>query len=179
MNPKIVKLDIPKHLRELLFSKPHGIAYKEILQNYNIEIIVPTNPRLPISFKGFYPDIQYGPRKLEKYVEEVREMELRVEVIVTKQFARELKNNLRRALEVIERETMSMIEVFDCFLVIYNLEQDNVEKANVKLKDLFTKFMRIRREKHTRSKEPISEEHLFVEEVWFAKDIRRPSQNVI
>ena len=179
MEPKIVELNIPLHLRDSLFKKPHGSAYREVLQNYNLELIIPSNPKQPIILQGFYPDIEYGSQKLKRHVEKVLNFEYLSEVLISNQFAKELKNGLTSELETIEIESNCFIEVFKTNLVIHSFNEESKMIAIAELDKLVKCFDLKLRSKEKKKKEPLSDDYQIVEEFWFAKDMRRPSHNVI
>ncbi|KAI6658060.1 hypothetical protein LOD99_15773 [Oopsacas minuta] len=183
MEQKCVKLDVPIHTRNLLFGKPHGKAYREVLQNYNLQINVPVNPKEPIIVHGLYPDFRYGTRELKKLIQNTLNLGFVLEVIISNTFARELKTKLKNDLENIEINSNCMIEVMDTNLVIHYLEEESLNSAKTELTKLMVKFNENNRPKLKRIKEPLKEplkeEYQMVDEFWFAKDMRRPAHNVI
>ena len=179
MEPKIVELNIPLHIRDYLFEKPHGSAYREVLQNYNLVLIVPSHPKQPIVLKGYYPDIEYGPQELRKHVKSVLNLEYLTEILISNTFARELKSDSKLELENIEIDSNCMIEIFETNLLIHGLKQESIIQAKTELEKLVKTFNLKVHPKVKQKKEPLSDEYQFVEEFWFAKDMRRPSHNVI
>ena len=173
-----MELNIPLHIRDYLFEKPHGSAYKEILQNYNLELILPSHPKQPIILKGFHPDIEYAPKKLRNHVKTVLNLEYLSEVLVSNQFARELKNGLREELEKIEIDSKCWIEIFEANLLIHGLQEDNITQAKIGLQKLAKELPKVR-SSEKRKDTALVDDYQFVDQFWFAKDMRRPSHNVI
>ena len=178
MTTKCVKFEVPIHVREILFAKPHGTAYRKVLLNYNLELDLPLNPKDPILLKGLYPDLQYGSRELSKHIKKTIDLEFISETIISNKFAKQLKTFLKEDLEKIEINSNCLVEVFETHLLIHGLEKDFIRSAKEELEKLSSKCNEEVRNTRKENKQ-IDEDDQILNEVWYPKDMRRPSHNVI
>lgn len=177
MSTKSIKLDVPIHVRDVLFSKPHGTVYRKVLLNYNLDLDVPMYPKDPVYLKGLYPDLRYGTQELTKHIQQTIDLELITEIIISNKFAKQLKTFLKKDLEKIEIESKCLVEVFETHLLIHSLEEDLLRSAKEKIEKLFSEFnQKVRNAKKEKS---LIDKDQILSEVWYPKDMRRPSHNVI
>ena len=178
MSTKYVKFVVPIHVRDFLFAKPHGTAYRKVLLNYNLELEIPLNPKDPILLKGMYPDLQYGSQELTKHIQHTIDLEFNTEVIISNKFAKQLKTYLKKDLEKIEIDSICFVEVFETHLLIHSLEEELIRSAKEAIDKLFSRYNEEVR-KAKKGNERNDTDNQILSEVWYPKDMRRPSHNVI
>ena len=134
-------------------------------------------PKDPVYLKGLYPDLRYGTQELTKHIQQTIDLELITEIIISNKFAKQLKTFLKKDLEKIEIESKSLVEVFETHLLIHSLEEDLLRSAKENIEKLFSEFnQKVRNAKKEKS---LIDKDQILSEVWYPKDMRRPSHNVI